>query len=140
FIQSGLAASIVQSLTIIHGLPIILLILVVALVVSFATEIASNTAMAAVLMPIMAVTAVSIGLNPIILMMTVAVCSSMAFMLPVATPPNAVAYGSGYVTSEDLIRSGWVLDLIGVALWTIFLFTVVLWALGITFELPAWAL
>jgi sodium-dependent dicarboxylate transporter 2/3/5 len=73
-------------------------------------------------------------------MMTVAVCSSMAFMLPVATPPNAVAYGSGYVTSEDLIRSGWVLDLIGVALWTIFLFTVVLWALGITFELPAWAL
>ena len=140
FIQSGLAASIVQSLTIIHGLPIILLILVVALVVSFATEIASNTAMAAVLMPIMAVTAVSIGLNPIILMMTVAVCSSMAFMLPVATPPNAVAYGSGYITAEDLLRSGWVLDLIGVALWTIFLFTVVLWALGITFELPAWAL
>ena len=112
----------------------------VALVVSFATEIASNTAMAAVLMPIMAVTAVSIGLNPIILMMTVAVCSSMAFMLPVATPPNAVAYGSGYITAEDLIRSGWVLDLIGVALWTIFLFTVVLWALGITFELPAWAI
>jgi len=140
FIQSGLAASIVQSLTIIHGLPIILLILVVALVVSFATEIASNTAMAAVLMPIMAVTAVSMGLNPIILMMTVAVCSSMAFMLPVATPPNAVAYGSGYITAEDLLRSGWVLDLIGVALWTIFLFTIVLWALGITFELPAWAL
>ena len=140
FIQSGLASSIVGSLTLIHGLPIILLVLVVALVVSFATEIASNTAMAAVLMPIMAVTAVSIGLNPIILMITVAVCSSMAFMFPVATPPNAVAYGSGYITAEDLLRSGWVLDLIGVALWTFFLFTVVLWALGITFELPAWAL
>ncbi len=140
FIQSGLAASIVASLTLIHGLPIILLIIVVGLVVSFATEIASNTAMAAVLMPIMAVTAVSIGLNPIILMMTVAVCSSMAFMLPVATPPNAVAYGSGYISAEDLLRSGWVLDLIGVALWTIFLFTIVLWALGITFDLPAWAI
>lgn len=140
FIQSGLAASIVESLTVIHGLPIILLILVIALVVSFATEIASNTAMAAVLMPIMAVTAISIGLNPIILMITVAICSSMAFMLPVATPPNAVAYGSGYITTGDLLRSGWALNFIGVALWTIFLFTVTPWALGITFDIPAWAL
>lgn len=140
FIQSGLASSIVSFLTIIHGLPIILLILVVALVTSLATEIASNTAMAAVLMPIMAVTAISIGLNPIILMITAAVCSSMAFMLPVATPPNAVAYGSGYVAAEDLLRSGWMLTIIGVLLWTIFLFTIVLWALGTTFALPAWAL
>jgi solute carrier family 13 (sodium-dependent dicarboxylate transporter), member 2/3/5 len=140
FIKSGLAATIVEYLTMIHGLPIIALILLVALGVSFATEIASNTAMAAVLMPIMAVTAVSIGVNPLILMITVAVCSSLAFMLPVATPPNAVAYGSGYITAEDLLRSGWVLDLIGVAIWTLFLFTVVLWALGISFDLPAWAL
>ncbi len=140
FIQSGLAASIVSSLTVIHGLPIILLIFIVALAVSLATEVASNTAMAAVLMPIMAVTAVSMGLNPVILMITVAVCASMAFMLPVATPPNAVAYGSGYITAEDLLRSGWALDIIGVALWTVFLLTVVLWALGITFDLPAWAL
>ncbi|NLA32012.1 MAG: SLC13/DASS family transporter [Methanomicrobiales archaeon] len=140
FIQSGLAASIVSSLTVIHGLPIILLIFVVALAVSLATEVASNTAMAAVLMPIMAVTAVSMGLNPVILMITVAVCASMAFMLPVATPPNAVAYGSGYITAEDLLRSGWALDIIGVMLWTVFLLTVVLWALGITFDLPAWAL
>ena len=139
FIQSGLATNIVESLTIIHGLPIVLLILVVALVTSLATEIASNTAMAAVLLPIMAVPAVSIGLNPIILMTTAAICSSMAFMLPVATPPNAVAYGSGYVSAGDLLRSGWALTLIGVTLWTIFLFTLVLWALGITFALPAWA-
>ncbi len=138
FIQSGLAATIVESLTLIHGLPIILLVLVVALGVSFTTEIASNTAMAAVLMPIMAATALSMGVNPIVLMMTTAVCASMAFMLPVATPPNAVAYGSGYVTARDLLRSGWALDLIGVALWTLFLFTVVLWALGIPLDVPAW--
>jgi sodium-dependent dicarboxylate transporter 2/3/5 len=140
FIQSGLAATIVESLTLIHGLPIVILVLVVALAVSFATEITSNTAMAAVLMPIMAATALSVGVNPIILMMTAAVCASMAFMLPVATPPNAVAYGSGYVTARDLLGSGWALDLIGVALWVFFLFTVVLWALGISPDLPAWAI
>jgi len=140
FIQSGLAATIVESLTLIHGLPIVILVLVVALAVSFATEITSNTAMAAVLMPIMAATALSVGVNPIILMMTAAVCASMAFMLPVATPPTAVAYGSGYVTARDPLRSGWALDLIGVVLWVFFLFTVVLWALGISPTLPAWAI
>ncbi|MDN7024909.1 DASS family sodium-coupled anion symporter [Methanoculleus sp. FWC-SCC1] len=140
FIQSGLAAEIVGWLTVFHGLPLILVLLIVALGVSFATEIASNTAMAAVLMPIMAVTAVSMGVNPYILMITAAVCSSLAFMLPVATPPNAIAYGSGYVGSDDLIRSGWVLDITGVAIWTIFLFTVAMWALGISVDLPAWAL
>ena len=96
--------------------------------------------MAAVLMPIMAVTAVSMGLNPIVLMMTAAVCASMAFMLPVATPPNAVAYGTGYIEAKDLLRSGWALDLIGVALWMICLYTIVLWALGVPLEIPAWAL
>ena len=140
FIQSGLAAAIVESLTLIHGLPIVILVFVVALGVSLATEVSSNTAMAAVLMPIMAVTAISVEVNPVILMMTAAVCASMAFMLPVATPPNAVAYGSGYVTARDLLRSGWALDLIGVILWTFFLFTLVLWALGVPLDIPAWAL
>jgi len=140
FIQSGLAATIVESLALIHGLPIILLVFVVALGVSLATEVSSNTAMAAVLMPIMAVTAVSVGVNPIVLMLTAAVCASMAFMLPVATPPNAVAYGSGYITARDLLRSGWALDLVGVVLWTLSLFTVVLWATGVPLGLPGWAL
>lgn len=140
FIQSGLAAAIVESLALIHGLPIVLLVFVVALGVSLATEISSNTAMAAVLMPIMAVTAVSVGVNPVILMLTAAACASMAFMLPVATPPNAVAFGSGYISTKDLLRSGWALDFIGVVLWTVFLFTVVFWALGVPLDIPGWAL
>jgi sodium-dependent dicarboxylate transporter 2/3/5 len=73
-------------------------------------------------------------------MLTAAVCASMAFMLPVATPPNAVAYGSGYITARDLLRSGWALDLVGVVLWTLSLFTVVLWATGVPLGLPGWAL
>lgn len=140
FIQSGLAATIVNSLTPLHTLPIAILIFVIALGVSLATEVSSNTAMAAVLMPIMAVMAISVEVNPLFLMMTAAVCASLAFMLPVATPPNAVAYGSGYIEAKDLLRSGWALDVIGVTLWTLFLFTVVMWALGIPLDLPAWAL
>jgi sodium-dependent dicarboxylate transporter 2/3/5 len=140
FLESGLAATIVESLTLIHGLPIVLLILIVALGVVFASEIASNTAMAAVLMPIVAITAVSVGINPIVLMMTAAVCASIGFMLPVATPPNAVAYGSGYINAGDLLRSGWALDIIGVVLWIICLYTIVLWALGVPLDIPAWAL
>jgi sodium-dependent dicarboxylate transporter 2/3/5 len=140
FIQSGLAATIVNSLTLLHTLPIVILIFVIALGVSLATEVSSNTAVAAVLMPIMAVMAISVKINPLFLMMTAAVCASLAFMLPVATPPNAVAYGSGYIEAKDLLRSGWALDIMGVALWTFFLFTVVIWALGIPLDLPAWAL
>ncbi|MDK2916513.1 MAG: solute carrier family 13 (sodium-dependent dicarboxylate transporter), er 2/3/5 [Euryarchaeota archaeon] len=139
FIQSGLAATIVESLTLIHGLPIVLLIVIVALGVSLATEVTSNTAIAAVMMPIMAATAISVGVNPIVLMMTAAVCASMAFMFPVATPPNAVAYGSGYISARDLLRSGWVLDLIGVGIWMVCLYTIVLWAIGVPLDLPAWA-
>ena len=140
FLESGLAATIVESLTLIHGLPIVLLLLIVALGVVFAGEIASNTAIAAILMPIMAVTAVSMGVNPIVLMMSAAVCASIGFMLPVATPPNAVAYGSGYINARDLLRSGWALDIIGVVLWIICLYTIVLWALGVPLDIPAWAL
>ncbi len=140
FLESGLATAIVGSLTLIHGLPVILLLFVVALGIVFAGEIASNTAIAAILMPIMAVTAVSLSVNPIILMMTAAVCASIGFMLPVATPPNAIAFGSGYINAKDLLRSGWALDILGVVLWIICLYTIVLWALGVPLELPAWAL
>ncbi|QSZ67407.1 SLC13/DASS family transporter [Methanofollis aquaemaris] len=139
FIKSGLANVIVEQLAMFGGLPIVLLVLIVGIAVSLLTEVTSNTAMASLMMPIMAVTSVSMGIHPYMLMLTVAVCTSMAFMLPVATPPNAVAYASGYIDMKDLMRSGWVLNFIGVGLWTFFIFTVVMWALGFTPALPDWA-
>jgi len=113
--------------------------LIVALIISLMTEVTSNTAMASVMIPIMAVTSVSMGIHPYILMLTAAFTCSMAFMLPVATPPNAVAYGSGYVTMQDMMRSGWVLNLIGILLITVLMFTLITWALGITPDMPLWA-
>ncbi|MDG6251569.1 SLC13 family permease, partial [Methanocalculus sp.] len=139
FISSGLAKLIVNSFTMLSLLPIVAIVLIVAIAVSLLTEVSSNTAIASVMMPIMAVTAVSMGIHPYMLMLTAAVCASLAFMLPVATPPNAVAYGTGYIDMKTLFKSGWALNFIGVIFWTFFLFTVVIWAIGFTPDLPAWA-
>ncbi len=97
FIKSGLAQTIVGYLEVLNGVPVLLIVLAIAILVTFLTELTSNTAIASVMMPILAVTAISLSMNPLVLMMTAAVCSSLAFMLPVATPPNAIAYGTEYV-------------------------------------------
>ncbi|WOF17112.1 SLC13/DASS family transporter [Methanoplanus sp. FWC-SCC4] len=140
FIKSGLANVIMDYMEILHGLPIIIGVLVVAIIVSLLTEVTSNTAMASVMMPIMAVTSVSMGIHPYFLMLTAAFACSMAFMLPVATPPNAVAYGSGYVSMRDMVRTGWVLNIIGIIIMTVFMFTIITWALGFSMDIPVWAL
>ncbi|MCA1915225.1 DASS family sodium-coupled anion symporter [Methanospirillum hungatei] len=139
FIKSGLADELVKHLTGLSILNVLVIIFLVAVLVSFLTEVTSNTAIASVMMPILAVTSVSLMINPIILMLTAALTASLAFMLPVATPPNAVAYGTGYLEMRDMMRTGFILNMIGVVLVTLFMYTVVLWALGITFELPSWA-
>ncbi len=140
FIKSGLAQAIVGYLDVLNGAPILLVVLIIAILVSLLTELTSNTAIASVMMHILAVTAISLCVNPLVLMMTAAVCSSLAFMLPVATPPNAIAYGTEYVEMKDMVTAGWFLNFIGILIFTIFVFTIVLWAFGITLDLPSWAL
>ena len=73
-------------------------------------------------------------------MLTATFAASMAFMLPVATPPNAVAYGSGYISMQDMMRTGWVLNFIGIGILTVMMFTIITWVLGIGPEIPVWAL
>ncbi|MDI6718669.1 MAG: DASS family sodium-coupled anion symporter [Methanomicrobiales archaeon] len=139
FIQSGLAQQIVSSLTVLGVLPVLAVVLIIAIAVSLFTEVTSNTAIASIMMPIMAVTSVSLLVNPYLLMLTAAVCASIAFMFPVATPPNAIAYGTGHISMQQMLRTGWPLNFIGIGLWVAVLFTVTMWALGFTVELPAWA-
>lgn len=140
FIKSGLADQLVKHLTTLSILDVLFIILLVAILVSFLTEVTSNTAIASVMMPILAVASVSMMINPIILMLTAALTASLAFMLPVATPPNAVAYSTGYLSMRELMRTGFILNILGVLLVTVFMYTIILWALGISFELPAWAI
>ncbi|MFO7926828.1 anion permease, partial [Natronomonas sp.] len=106
---------IAEGLAGIAGVPLVALILVIATVVVFLTEVTSNTATATVFMPIMIGLGLTLGESPLLLMATAALAASMAFMLPVATPPNAVVFGSGYVTIPQMSRVGLWLNLLGIA-------------------------
>ena len=83
------------------------------------SELTSNTAVATLMGPIAIATAVSLGFSPIPVCVAMALCTSLAFMLPVSTPPNAIVYASGYIPITKMIKAGILLDLIGVFLITV---------------------
>lgn len=114
FTQSGLSEWVGGQLIGLQGINVLIIILVVAAFVLFLTEITSNTATASMMFPIMASLAVALGIHPYALMVTAAVTASCAFMLPVATPPNAVVFGSGYLKIIDMARAGFILNVFGV--------------------------
>lgn len=97
-------------------IPLISLILILALATSFLTEVTSNTATISILLPILAAASEAIDINPLLLMIPATISASMAFMLPVATPPNAIAFASGQLETSDMARAGFVLNIVG-ALW-----------------------
>jgi len=97
--------------SILQGAPLILVILAIVTFVVFLTEFASNTASAALLVPVFAAIAESLGIPAVILSALIAVAASSAFMLPVATPPNAIVYGSGFVAQKDMMRAGFWINL-----------------------------
>ena len=106
FDASGLSAMLGDGLRALDNLPTWLMLLAVCLAVTYLTEITSNTATATLLMPILAATAVAIDVDPKALMIPAAMAASSAFMLPVATAPNAIAYGTGQFTISEMAREG----------------------------------
>ncbi|MBV7296878.1 SLC13 family permease [Enterovibrio paralichthyis] len=95
------------------------LLTVVAFVV-FLTEFASNTASAALLVPVFATVAEALGVSPIILSALIAVAASCAFMLPVATPPNAIVFGSGHIKQSEMMRAGFYLNIVAISVLAVF--------------------
>jgi sodium-dependent dicarboxylate transporter 2/3/5 len=112
FTASGLSTLLGNWLTSLAVLPPLLMILTICLVVTYLTEITSNTATATLLMPILAVAAISSGYDPVIFMIPAAMTASCAFMLPVATAPNAIAYGTGEIQIKEMVREGFILSFI----------------------------
>jgi sodium-dependent dicarboxylate transporter 2/3/5 len=110
-------------------LPLPLVVLSICLFTTFATELTSNTATATLLMPVMAVLAHVLGVHPYLLMVPATLSASCAFMLPVATPPNAIVIGSGRVSVQDLFREGFRLNLIGAVVVTCAVLTLGRWLL-----------
>lgn len=99
---------------------VLLTILAVVAFVVFLTEFASNTASAALLVPVFATIAEALGMSPVILSALIAVAASCAFMLPVATPPNAIVFGSGHIKQKEMMRIGMVLNIVCIMALTLF--------------------
>ena len=119
FGETGLAAWIGERLGVLEGVSMLLILLSVVTMTIFLTELTSNTATTAMLMPILAGVAVGIGIHPFGLMIAAATAASFAFMLPVATPPNAIVFGSGYITIPQMAKVGVGLNGIGILLITL---------------------
>ena len=132
FSGSGLTDWIGGEAQALETLPIIVLVAVAAGGILVLTELTSNTATAATFLPVAGGVAMGIGIDPMLLAVPVALAATCAFMLPVATPPNAIAYGSGYVTIGQMIRGGIWLNLVGLVAITAVTMTLLVWVFGLT--------
>jgi sodium-dependent dicarboxylate transporter 2/3/5 len=119
FESSGLSAIIGQLLTGLRDWPQLALIGTVCVLVTFLSEFTSNTATSNILMPVLAAAAKASGMDPAALMFPATISNSLSFMLPVGTPPNAIAFGTGRVRMKEMVRIGFVLNLVGAAVTTL---------------------
>jgi sodium-dependent dicarboxylate transporter 2/3/5 len=114
FRESGLAEWIGSQLTLLEGFSIIVLLFILIAAINFLTEITSNLATTAMMLPILAPLALGLNVHPYVLMIGTTLAASCAFMLPVATPPNAVVFGSGYLRIIDMVKAGFLMNIISI--------------------------
>ncbi len=139
FHESGLAAWIGNNLKFFSQVPILVMIVLTCLILTFLTELTSNTATATIFMPIMAATSLAMGVHPYLLMIPATISVSCAFMLPVATPPNAIIFGSGCVTVPQMAKAGLLLNFSGVIVVTLLVYVLATRVFGIDMgQVPEW--
>jgi len=114
FGDTGLADAVASYLLAMTDMPPMLLLLSVAVLITFTTEITSNTALISIMLPVIYSVSEQAGINTTLFMMVATVCASYAFMLPIATAPNAIAMSSGAVHVKDMIRYGIILNFVGI--------------------------
>jgi sodium-dependent dicarboxylate transporter 2/3/5 len=118
--STGLGVWIGEGLSILGTVPPIMLIFFVAALIIFLTEITSNVATTSTFLPVFGAVAIGLGILPVSLTVPVCLAASCAFMLPVATPPNAIVYGSGKFTIATMMKAGLLLNIIGIFVVTLF--------------------
>jgi len=128
--QTGLAAWLGTLTAAWQGLPIVVVVVLVTVGILFLTELTSNTATTATFLPVVAAVAVGMGQDPLVLVLPAVMAASCAFMLPVATPPNAIVYASGLVPVPRMARVGILVNLLFVMLIPVVVFTVAAWVFG----------
>ncbi|XP_066951641.1 Na(+)/citrate cotransporter-like isoform X10 [Macrobrachium rosenbergii] len=136
--KSGLSAWLGDQLVAFDVMPKEAIVFVVSLMTAMLTEVASNTATASILLPVLKEMALNISVNPLYLMLPAAVCCSYAFMLPVATPPNAIVFSAANMKSADMMKAGFIMNIICVVVITVMINT-----LGVALfdlqHMPPWA-
>ncbi|MBC8180009.1 anion permease, partial [candidate division KSB1 bacterium] len=141
FKESGLSVWVAEQLTGLADVTPVVLVASVCTMLTFLTELTSNTATTEMILPLLGSLAVAIKVNPLLLMIPATLSASCAFMLPVATPPNAIVFGSGEVKMGDMIRVGFVMNLVGILLITIFIYVLGVTVFNIDLgQLPDWAI
>ena len=132
---SGLALWLGELMTSFSVLPLFLLILLLIAAINFLTEITSNLATTAMLLPVLAPLALEINVHPFGLMVGAAVAASCAFMLPVATPPNAVVFGSGYLKIQDMVARGVIMNIFSIILITLMVHLIlpIVWGIELSY-------
>ncbi len=140
FQSSGLSSYVGTHFAGLEGASSVTMIATVSTILTFLTELTSNTATTQLLLPILANAAKALGTNPLLLMVPATLAASCAFMMPVATPPNAIIFGSGRIRIIDMAMVGFVINLVGVVV-----ITAIFYLLGMTIfdiepgAVPAWA-
>jgi len=121
--SSGLSAWLSSKLVVFADLPIPLLVLFICAFMAALTELTSNTAAVLTMLPVLAATGKAMGINPLVLIVPATIASSCAFMLPVATPPNAIVFSSGQVSLKQMFKIGFWMNLVGIGLVTLMMCT-----------------
>ena len=116
FTKTGMAAEIASQLVTFSSMPMVWFLLIIAAMVTFTTEITSNTALISIMLPILFKVAEQTGMDATLIMMLATICASYAFMLPIATPPNAIAMSSGVVSIKTMATYGIVFNIVGILL------------------------
>ena len=124
FTSTGLTLYVGEKLSSLSSLSPVLIVIITAAIISFLTELTSNTAATQMTLPIVASVAVSIGMNPLLLMLTATFSASMAFMLPVATPPNTIVFASDRIRISEMARAGFALNIAGVIIISLIIYFV----------------
>ena len=140
FAESGLSLWFGDQLSGVANLHPILVIFIIAIMMTFLTELTSNTATTEMLLPVLAGLSVSTQINPLLFMIPATLSASMAFMLPVATPPNAIIFGTGRISITDMARTGFILNIIGAIIITLATYFMGSYIFGIEMDVfPTWA-
>ena len=125
--SSGLAAWVGMVMQTLDTWPVLLVVAVATIGMTFLTELTSNTASATAILPLAAAVAVGLGFDPLLIVVPLTVAASLAFMLPVATPPNAIAYSSGRITIAQMVRAGFWLNLFGIGIVLVLNYAITNW-------------